>query len=76
MAEFMTVQFPNTAEGQLQKTQRLAKLDSEGWHVVSETITAGSFKKEKACCFFMIFAPCAFLAGSTEGTINVTLKRE
>ncbi len=76
MAEFMTVQFPNTAAGQLEKTQRLAQLDSEGWRVISETIAGGEFNKEKACCYFLIFAPCAFLAGHKDGTITVTLRRD
>jgi hypothetical protein len=76
MPEFMTVQFPNTAAGQAAKTRKLAELSRQGWSVVSETITAGEFNKEKACCFFMIFAPCAFLAGSKEGTINVPLSRD
>lgn len=75
MAEFMTVQFPNTAAGQTAKTKKLTELAREGWSVVSETITAGEFNKEKACCFFLIFAPCAFLAGHKEGTITVTLSR-
>jgi hypothetical protein len=76
MAEFKTIQFPNTPAGQTQKTQRLAELDAEGWHVISETITAGEFNKEKACCFFLVFAPCAFLAGHKEGVITVTLRRD
>jgi len=40
---------------------------------VGETITPGQLKKGKACCFFAVCAPCAFLAGSDEGTINVTV---
>ncbi len=76
MAELMTIQFPNTPEGQLQKNQKLSELYAEGWRVVSETISGGEFKKEKACCFFMIFPPCAFLAGSTPGAINVTLTKD
>ncbi|MDR2738784.1 MAG: SAM domain-containing protein [Treponema sp.] len=74
--EFKTLEFPNTPEGQNEKTVALGGLSKEGWKVVSETITAGEFNKEKACCFFLIFAPCAFLAGHKEGTINVTLERE
>jgi hypothetical protein len=75
MAEFKTLTFPNTPEGQEQKIKELQKASEEGWEVVSETITQGKFKGKKACCLAFLFLPCAFCAGSTEGTINVTLKR-
>ena len=74
MPQFKTLQFPNTPDGQLQKTRALEYETASGWRVVSETITAGDFNKEKACCFFLIFAPCAFLAGHAEGIITVTLQ--
>ncbi|MDR0653085.1 MAG: hypothetical protein LBG12_07240 [Synergistaceae bacterium] len=76
MAEFKTLTFPNTPKGQEQKIQELQKASEEGWEVVSETITQGTFKGKKACCLAFFFLPCGFCAGSTEGTINVTLKRE
>lgn len=76
MPEFKTLQFPSTPAGQIAKTQALAREGAQGWRLVSETITAGEFNKEKACCFFMIFAPCAFLAGHKHGTITVTLQKD
>jgi hypothetical protein len=76
MAEFKTLQFPNTPAGQVEKTRALARESAQGWRLVSETIQAGDFNKEKACCFFMIFAPCAFLAGHKEGVITVTLQHD
>jgi hypothetical protein len=76
MAEFKTLIFPNTPKGQEQKNKELREATGDGWEVVSETITAGKFKGKRACCFAFVFLPCAFCAGSTDGTINVTLKRE
>ena len=74
--EFKTLQFSNTSGGQKEKTVALANLSKKGWKVVSETVTAGEFDGETACCLFLIFAPFAFLAGTKEGTITVTLERE
>ena len=74
--EFKTLEFPNTPEGQRDKTVTLQKAYEDGWEVVSENIKEGEFRGGRACCFFLIFAPCAFLAGTTDGTIIVTLKRE
>ena len=74
MAQYKSLQFENNASGQAAKIQAINAHARAGWRVVSESITPGNFKGEQACCFFMIFAPCAFLAGSTEGTINVTLE--
>lgn len=76
MADFKTLQFPNTPAGQTEKTKALAREHAQGWRVISETITSGDFKKEKACCFFLIFAPCAFLAGNNVGVITVTFQRD
>lgn len=76
MEEFKHLKFPNTKQGQEEKVETLEEYSAEGWHVVSETITPGKFNGGQACCLFMIFAPCAFLAGSSDGEINVTLGRE
>ena len=76
MFEFKTLEFPNTPQGQDEKVRALQFESTQGWRVVSETITPGHFKGGQACCLFAIFAPCAFLAGRTEGTITVTLQRE
>jgi hypothetical protein len=75
VAEFKTLQFANTPAGQAEKTKTLARESAEGWRVVSETIQAGDFKKEKACLLFLVCAPLAFLAGNQEGVITVTLQR-
>jgi hypothetical protein len=74
VAQYKTLQFENNAGGQAAKIQAINEHARVGWRVVSESISPGKFKGEKACCFYMIFAPCAFLAGSTDGTINVTLE--
>ena len=74
--EFKTLTFPNTSEGQAQKVKSLQEEAANGWEVVSETITQGKFKGGKACCLYTICMPLAFCAGSTDGTINVTLKKE
>ena len=76
MKEFKHLKFPNTKQGQEEKIETLEEYSADGWHVVSETITPGKFNGGQACCLFMIFAPCAFLAGSSDGEINVTLERE
>lgn len=76
MAEFRTLQFPNSAAGQAEKTKALARESGRGWRLISETIEAGDFNKEKACCYFSICAPCAFLAGHKEGVITITLQRD
>jgi hypothetical protein len=76
MPQFKTLHFANTPSGQHQKNQALAKETAAGWKIVSETITPGKFKGGNACCLFLIFAPCAFFAGSTDGTINVTLQHD
>lgn len=75
MPQFKTLQFPNTAEGQAAKVRALENETADGWRVVSETIVAGKFKTEKACCLFLIFAPCAFLAGHEPDMITITLER-
>jgi hypothetical protein len=76
MKEYRHLEFPNNEQGQRAKIKALEESSKEGWRIASETITPGQFNGEKACCFFLICAPCAFLAGSKEGTINVTLERE
>jgi uncharacterized protein len=76
MTEFKTLQFPNTASGQADKVRALQLHTSQGWRVVSETIVAGKFRTKTACCFFLIFAPCAFLAGHDDDIITVTLQRD
>jgi hypothetical protein len=75
MSEFKTLQFPNTARGQADKVAALQLHTAQGWRVVSETIVPGKFRGADACCFFLIFAPCAFLAGHTDDIITVTLER-
>lgn len=76
MKEFKTLNFPNSQQGQKEKIKALREASAEDWKITSETITPGKFKGGKACCLFVIFAPCAFFAGHTEGEINVTLERE
>jgi len=76
MTQFKTLQFPNTPGGQAQKVLVLQRESAQGWQVVSETIVPGKFKGGKACCLFVIFAPCAFLAGHHDDVITVTLKRD
>ncbi|MCL2046887.1 MAG: zinc-ribbon domain-containing protein [Oscillospiraceae bacterium] len=76
LKEYKTLEFPNTPEGQRNKILTLENLSREGWRVVSETVTEGSFKGGKACCLYLICAPLAFLAGKKDGTINVTLQRD
>ncbi len=76
MLEFKTLEFPNTPRGQEEKVRTLQFESAHGWRVVSETIAPGHFKGGDACCLFIICAPCAFLAGHTDGTITVTLQRD
>jgi uncharacterized protein len=76
MSEFKTLQFPNTPAGQADKVRALQRETTNGWRVVSETIVPGKFKGGQACCFFIIFAPCAFLAGHHPDIITVTLERD
>lgn len=74
MARIKTLHFDNTSSGQARKTRVLASEVNKGWKIVSETITPGKFRGSDACWLFLICAPCAFLAGTTDGTINVTLQ--
>lgn len=73
--EFKTLTFPNTEAGRQEKNSRIQWYASQGWEVVSENIKQGEFRGGRACLLFFIFVPCAFLAGSTDGEIIVTLKR-
>ena len=74
--EFKTLTFPNTEAGRSEKKRQIQWYANQGWEVVSENIKQGEFKGGTACLLFLIFAPCAFLAGSTDGEIIVTLKRD
>ena len=74
--KFKTLTFPNTPKGQQQKVQALEKAAEEGWVVVSETLTQGETKGCQACCLAVIFWPLVFCAGSTDGEISITLKRD
>lgn len=73
--EYKNLQFPNNEKGQADKLRALQTYGAEGWKVASETITQGKFKGGNACCLSVICLPLAFCAGSTDGTINVTLER-
>jgi hypothetical protein len=73
MAQFKTLQFSNSPRGQADKVRALQLETSRGWRVVSETIIPGKFKGSQTCCLFMIFAPCAFLAGHKDDIISITL---
>ena len=74
--EFKTLTFPNTEEGRREKNSKIQWYANQGWEVVSENIKQGEFRGGRACCLFLICTPCAFLAGSTDGEIIVTLKRD
>ena len=76
MAQFKTLQFPNTPNGQQQKVKSLTVESAQGWRVVGETIEQGEFKGGKACCLFTICAPLAFFAGRKDSIITVTLQHE
>lgn len=76
MAQYKNLRFPNTPEGQREKTEKLAAWSAYGWRIVSETIEQGEFKGKKACCLFTICAPLAFLAGRHDGVICVTIEGE
>lgn len=75
MAQFKTLQFPNTAAGQAEKIKALERESAQGWRVISETIVPGKFKGGKACCLFAILPPCAFIAGYKDDIITVTLQK-
>ncbi len=73
--EYKTLQFPNNKKGQADKLQALQTYGAEGWIVSSETITPGKFNGGTACCLAIICLPLAFIAGSSNGSINLTLER-
>lgn len=75
MSQFKTLKFPNTPRGQAEKIAALEYETRAGWRVVSEVIIPGHFKGGDACCLFIIFPPCAFLAGRTDDIITITLER-
>lgn len=75
--EFKTLRFDDTWFGQRAKVKALEKYTSEGWEVVSETITQGHFRGTNAFCLYHLCGPSFALCGGTSnGTINVTLKRD
>ena len=75
--EFKTLTFPNTEEGRQDKIRELQWYSNQGWEVVSETITQGSFRGGRAFCLsILICLPAAFCAGRSDGEITVTLKRD
>jgi hypothetical protein len=76
MAEFKTLQFPNTPSGQKAKVKALEREVVQGWRVVSETIAQGKFNGGRACFLFLICAPCALLAGRKDDIITVTLQKD
>lgn len=76
MKEFKNLKFENSAAGQKKKLAALAEASKDGWSVNSETIEPGKFRGGDACCLFIICAPLAFLAGSTNGWIHLTLSRD
>ena len=76
MAQFKTLQFPNTARGQADKIRALEDHTSQGWRVVSETIIPGKFDAQKAACLWVACGPiCGLLAGHKEDIIQLTLQR-
>ena len=73
--EFKTLTFPNNDTGRRRKINVMQEYVSQGWEVVSESITPGKFRGGTACCLAMMCAlPCAFCTGTTDGEITVTLK--
>ena len=75
--EFKTLTFPNNEQGQAEKIKALQWYSEEGWEVVSENITQGRFRGTTAFCLAMLIClPAAFCAGSSDGEITVTLKRD
>ena len=75
--EFKTLTFPNNSSGQREKVKAITRHAAQGWEVVSESITPGKFNGKTACCLAVLCAlPCAFCAGSDDGEITVTLKRD
>lgn len=75
--EFKTLTFPNNSSGQRKKVKTITRHVEQGWEVVSESITPGKFNGKTACCLALFCAlPCAFCAGSDDGEITVTLKRD
>lgn len=75
--------FPATASGQMQKNSKLAQLLSDGWEVVSETVSSGDYNVDAAvtegtflCCLCgPLCAPLGLLGKKNTGVIAVTLKR-
>lgn len=75
--EYKTLTFPNNAQGQAEKIKSLQWYSDQGWEVISENITQGKFNGEKAFCLAaLICLPAAFCAGSEDGEITITLKRD
>jgi hypothetical protein len=74
--EMKTLTFKNNEAGQRQKVQAVKEHLESGWEIVSETVKGGSFNGKTACCLATIFLPCAFCAGSSDGEIVVTLKKD
>lgn len=74
--EMKTLTFKNNEAGQRQKVQAVKEHLESGWEIVSETVKGGSYNGKTACCLAFIFLPCAFCAGSSDGEIVVTLKKD
>lgn len=73
MRELLTLRFPDNEAGQRKKVLALEEKLSEGWHVISETIIRGRFSIWKGFLLGLLFFPCGFFAGTTDGEIVVKL---
>lgn len=73
--EFKTLIFPNTETGRQEKIRQLEWYANQNWEIVSENITPGQIKGQKACLLAAICLPLVFMAGVTDGEIIITIRR-
>ena len=82
--QLRTLTYPNNAAGQQKKIGEVQAYLNNGWEIVSENITSGSFDANsaagEACCYGIICAPVcmplALMGKTKEGQIVVTIKKE
>ena len=72
--KYKTFEFPETANGQVEKLKKIDKMEAEGWELVSETVQPASMDRGAACLMFIICLPLIFFTFN-KSKIILTFRR-